>query len=400
MDRSKFVKKVMYAIKESGETRELVLDEGNFALKYAGDNSEGNVIGLSNVYDEYCAAHGKAKEEILKRFAQTVAGVKQMVDSLPKDFNAALPNLLPRVRQRSYYELLNMRMNQKTGKMNHFLYRPLADHFAVGLVYDTETAMMEPEESRFAEWKIGFDEALELATENLRKRSQPSFKEAVPGLYLSNWNDSHDCSRILLQDVIKTLDVKGCHVAMIPNRETLIVTGSEDDEGMLRMAHAANKVLEDPRPMSGIPLVLKGSKWDVFTPGENSPAYNDFLDLSIGTMAIEYEEQRNALYAQSMIDREDIVPVKFTMVRDEKTGKPGSVCMWMDGVVSLLPKTEIIAFMTGAPDNPHVAAMADWDRVYAICGGVMTPMGIYPERYRVEKFPSQEQLKVLGRGNG
>ena len=40
--------------------------------------------------------------------------------------------------------------------------------------------------------------------------------------------------------------------------------------------------------------------------------------------------------------------------------------------------------------------MAPWEKVVEIAGDLMTPMGIYPERYRVEGFPSAEQLAAMG----
>ena len=32
--------------------------------------------------------------------------------------------------------------------------------------------------------------------------------------------------------------------------------------------------------------------------------------------------------------------------------------------------------------------MAPWEKVVEAAGDLMTPMGMYPERYRVEAFPS------------
>ena len=39
--------------------------------------------------------------------------------------------------------------------------------------------------------------------------------------------------------------------------------------------------------------------------------------------------------------------------------------------------------------------LGDWDRVVETVGDRMQPMDYYPERYRVEHFPSEEQLAAM-----
>lgn len=43
-----------------------------------------------------------------------------------------------------------------------------------------------------------------------------------------------------------------------------------------------------------------------------------------------------------------------------------------------------------------LVAKAGWDRVLRVVGALMEPQGLYPERYRVRSFPSDEQLTDLG----
>ena len=40
--------------------------------------------------------------------------------------------------------------------------------------------------------------------------------------------------------------------------------------------------------------------------------------------------------------------------------------------------------------------MTPWDKLVEIAGDLMTPMGMYPERYRVEGFPTAAQLVAMG----
>ena len=40
--------------------------------------------------------------------------------------------------------------------------------------------------------------------------------------------------------------------------------------------------------------------------------------------------------------------------------------------------------------------MVDWDRAVEVVGTLMKPMGLYPERFRVAEYPTDEQLRAMG----
>ena len=40
--------------------------------------------------------------------------------------------------------------------------------------------------------------------------------------------------------------------------------------------------------------------------------------------------------------------------------------------------------------------LAEWEKVVAVAGDLMEPLGMYPPWYRVREFPSQEQLAAMG----
>lgn len=61
------------------------------------------------------------------------------------------------------------------------------------------------------------------------------------GFWQSPWRDKHDASRPFLTNLVRSLRVKGEHVAMVPNRGTLCFTGSEDERGLALMATLSKK---------------------------------------------------------------------------------------------------------------------------------------------------------------
>ena len=101
-------------------------------------------------------------------------------------------------------------------------------------------------------WDVSWYEAMEAAKSAL---SEMEFAVARIGdhLYASASGDNYDASRLILTDLIQQMDVYGDHVAMVPNRDTLLVTGSNDETGLQIMADLAEKALEDPRPLGATP---------------------------------------------------------------------------------------------------------------------------------------------------
>jgi hypothetical protein len=94
--------------------------------------------------------------------------------------------------------------------------------------------------------------------------------------------------------------------------------------------------------------------------------------------------------------REDIFVASFGVLQDKETANIHSYCVWSKTVDTLLPKAEEVYFVVvHGKEGGDVVARADWERVVKVVGGLMTPQGMYPERYRVTKFPTKKQLAKL-----
>ena len=94
------------------------------------------------------------------------------------------------------------------------------------------------DEKELAGWGKSYYEALEVAISQL---AQDNFVFASAGdsIHLSATGDTYDASRLLLVDPIRRLSVQGTPVAMIPSRDQLLLTGSDDIDGLkaiLRLA--------------------------------------------------------------------------------------------------------------------------------------------------------------------
>ena len=82
----------------------------------------------------------------------------------------------------------------------------------------------------------------------------------------------------------------------------------------------------------------------------------------------------------------------FSIVQHPETGHFMTYCVWPRGVLSLLPQTDTIAFM----QDGKAPLMVPWDRTVEVVGDLMTPLDIYPQRFQVSEFPTEEQLAAMG----
>jgi hypothetical protein len=265
-------------------------------------------------------------------------------------------------------------------------------------VLDYPDAVKSVGTSDLRDWGVGFDEAMAIARDNLWSRSNENFLPLAPGTYVSPWHDTHDCSRLYLHDLVWQLEVKGAHVAFVPNREVLIVTGSDDAEGLTRAAALAEEALNQTRAMTGIAFRLDGSNWVPFLPPADSPAYGPLKRLAMRSRLMDYTEQTEALNALAEKEGEDVF-VGGHRVVEREDGSWFSWAVWVEGITNaLMPEADCITFgratrKDGSPGEPY--GWADWATVRRVCGDLMEPTDLYPPRYRVRSFPTAEQLQQL-----
>jgi hypothetical protein len=73
-----------------------------------------------------------------------------------------------------------------------------------------------------------------------------------------------------------------------------------------------------------------------------------------------------------------------------------SFAVWTEGIETLLPRTERVMFFRPGAVNP-IAAAAPWHKMEKIVGHLLTDTDLYPRRYLVSEFPSDEELTQLGK---
>jgi Protein of unknown function (DUF1444) len=385
LDKRSFAMMMANLIHRAGDPNRPRYDAETFSLV----GREEQVLRLANAYEEYERLPSGGREQLLRNWTCTWFRGRC---ELPSSFDEAQPDLLPVVRRRGTHvcELLEQKSEEKRATPR----RVFGGHFSVGLGYDWPECMFHVSEDQLSIWGVGFDQAFEAAVSNLRAMSKEPFIKAAPGFYFSPWHDSYDSARILVPELFDQCEIKGSPVVMLPHQDLLVVTGSEDDDGLDRMASLVEEKLAGSRFLSGIPLIL-GHDWSPFELPRShflSRRYQSHWHL---TLATDYSRQGELLTAQN--PELPFVAAVFAT--------PGSLwsttACWTEGVDTVLPKTEIVVLLSVSQDVSCACfhAAGEWDRVKEVVGDLMKPVGLYPERYRVRSFPTLDQLEAI-KGNG
>jgi hypothetical protein len=385
IDERKFASLVEDVIHREGEPVRIEYEADSFSLIGPG----GMTFPLIDLYRAYQAASPSRRRDLLQQVARAWLSATKPP---PQVFDDARANLFPVVLRRSTHEcdLLELQVADGPGDLS----RVFATHLAVGVVFTKPDSIMQLTEKALSGWGLSLDDSLEVAYVNLRNHSRDGLAERNPGYWVGTWDDNLDSSRILLPEVIERCKVKGLHVAMCPRMDALIVTGSEDVEGLEMMASQAEWFARGHRFLSGHAVLVAGGRCTPFELPREHPLQRRFQSLAHLTMACDYSRQGDLLAASYAGKGEDpfIARVCFTEYSDFAT-----YSTWMAGVDALLPKAQAINFtrIASGSNSAEILAIADWDRVKEIVGDLMEPLGLYPERYRVRSFPTQEQLEEI-----
>lgn len=386
-----------------GEKRSLIYDRSRFAVvcRDADGNPE-QVFGLSNAFEEYGMAQGGLRGAVLDRYLDFFSGIT--AKDVPASFENARSSLLPVVRDRYQVQALQLRFAIENGiseKLDPLSaqfglpHRVIADHFAVGLGYDLPETMIQISESQLRAWNVSFDRALEVALDNLRSRSRAPFIEAVEGVYLSPFQDSYDAARILLTEMFESLSLNGSPVALMPNHENLIITGSSDRDGLQSVLNVTEPMAERARAMPALPVVLDKGEWAPYTV-EDAELAERFNVLRISALVRAYTEQRGLVDAWNIRNGRSLSVSPF-FATQRKNGTVSSCSIWPDGGPALIPAAESVVFTTApSAESRDIVACGSWRHVVEIVGGRMKKTDYCPELYLVEGFPAATELARIG----
>ena len=204
----------------------------------------------------------------------------------------------------------------------------------------------------------------------------------------------------MIPEVFAPLHLEGDPVVCLPNRNLLLVTGSENDDGIRGMLKQAEEIVRTKsRPMNPAPLILKDGEVADFSVRENSPIFNDVERAKKISALIYYQQQTENLTKLYEQRGKDLYVGEYTL-NEFETGYE-SFCTWSKTIPTLLPKTDLIGFYDPTkPESQRMLGLAKWEDVMRIAGDLLPDTQMFPARFYVSKFPSEEQLAAVIRKHG
>ncbi|MBA3459775.1 MAG: hypothetical protein H0T46_07430 [Deltaproteobacteria bacterium] len=353
-------------------------------------------IATRNLYAEYLKLAAEERVSAVERTAKSFSELTP--DSHDPALAEVRSKLLPAVRAGLYFDFdLQSKLDKPaTESKDRAVFVKLGEVTGAGVAIDQEASMMIATSKQLEKWNISVEDALAIATENLAAKGTP-FQSVQPGLWTSPAHDNYDSSRILLLEEIKKLGLKGTVVAMIPNRDTLYLAGSQDAAALLAMADLAEKASEEPRPIHTVPLCLSGTTWSDCEPGPTPEVKTRMHAMATMGRQSLYAEQKDLLQEKL---GEEVFVASYTVLQDKGTSRLVSYATWSRTVPTLLPKADRIGFVEyadGSADaKPKVLGMVPWDKAMQILGTRLKPDGRNPPRWATgEYWPSKAELARL-----
>lgn len=380
-------------------TREIGYNKEQFSLFLTkADGTVESVYYLTNAFADYCQTSGFERQKLLDAYFTPREELSHSLEDVISD-------ILPRVQLRCFYEELILHHKLEfSGKeadgdddteSMEIPYNTIAEHFAQGLCHDQPQIVTQVTNRMCRDWQTSIADLLPRAIENLSKLTPKPFHSPTAGVYISQYSDTHDASRILLIDRIRECNLMGRPIVMIPNRNTLIISGESNPVGLAIMLNASEVALKQPRPMAAIPLVLSDSTWYPLQVRDDHPEKSRVDYWRMMAMRDIYNSQKDLLDQLYAKEQKELFVATYTGLVKKETGVATSAAAWTQDVPSLLPRADRITLVRVADKGADVLCTIPWEVAQQTLGDLMKPQGMYPERYLVEGFPADSQIESM-----
>jgi hypothetical protein len=106
----------------------------------------------------------------------------------------------------------------------------------------------------------------------------------------------------------------------------------------------------------------------------------------------DYAQQAELLKRLHEKRGDDVYVAIYDLFRKSPDAELTSFSSWAGGIVSLLPRCDVIGFAEDEQAQPFIVP---WEAAERIVGHLMVETGDYPPRYRVEEFPTKAEIAKL-----
>jgi hypothetical protein len=389
ISRERFAQLFMEELRTQGVKDPIHFESEGFVLQIGDDSQDTKAfIGLQKPFVECQEAASDRCATIIRRYARLRARAAP-----PQDYAVAKPRLGLALSNKAFLATLRtlgeIGTTRPAGRV--LAHRALTDDLIVLLGDDDGVAVRYWTEDQLSDYGELVEGAMGDATTNLLAKGLAY--ERIGSVCRVQMLDGYDAARIVLIEQLRGFPMKGEPVALAPDRDCLILTGSQDTEGLLQMAAMGHVRFEEGiRPISGRPVVLEGNAWKPFhpRPGMVSSA---FVQLAHVYDEVSYWTQEKLLRRLCAKRKDEVAIAQVVRFPTRPSNQFSLLTRWEKGVETLLPKVDVVALVDRSSDT---FALAEWDDVVRVVGHRMICTEDVPPRFRVAHFPSGPELAAMG----
>ena len=387
--QDKFAKSFIAALKKAGDPRKAEYDAEHFRLVYTENGQQQGLLNLGNLYAEFQQVEPAEQQQCM---SELVRAALSHLKEMPEEYDAASHDIRPRLWARATFEQIRLRSRLTGQSAPDWPLEPIGDHLFLSLVYDLPESVRSISNSDLENWGVTYWEAREVAVQNLEE-TEFVLASLDDELFASNSGDTYDATRMILPELVQRLPLAGQPILMVPNRDTLLLTGTESEIGQKMMLEFADQQLdEQPRPLVATPLTLDYSnEWVDWQPEREHPLFKEYHKMRLKWFASEYAEQKQLIDEIHEKESVDLFMATYN-VAEKSDGTIFSYCVWGKDVESLLPEADYFAVME-SPEGP--STLVPFTIVMEKFGNLFIETDYYPKRFHVRDFPTSEEFAAL-----
>jgi hypothetical protein len=218
---------------------------------------------------------------------------------------------------------------------------------------------------------VALDAAMDRALNNLCALPAPTWEKLVDHVWKLDSKEGYNESFLQLPKVFDTLPARGTPLAMIPSRGVLLASGSDEPGGITALLAAAREYLQEaPWPLSGDLFRISSTGIQLFVPpGSEAQVLGAIERLDTESISAA---QKAALEKHCEAVQDDVFVATYGLLsQKDDPNRLQSWCAWTDGVPTLLPKTDKIAFVWNL-DRERKTTLVPWEHAATIVGHYFT----------------------------
>jgi hypothetical protein len=356
--------------------------------------SNGAQINLVNIFLQYSQAARSRRPALIQKYAAFCEAMKQ---GIPKLWELAAKSIYPVVRSRFDRKVTATALRgESNGVAFDVLVWPYIGDLEIRIAYDWGPHLGTVSTEVADAWGQSEDAIRERALRNLAALPPPSWEEVRPGVFALVTDNSYEESLFLVDKVVDKLPFDGPAVCSSCNRGVLLAADASKTEAVLALLDEAILNLQQkPWPLSGTLLVRGPNGWRAHVPdGEAGAKAGDLARIS---QFIAYRDQKTVLDEYHEKHGIDIFVATYSVFRRSQDGGTlRSWSTWVDGIPTLLPRTDFVALTKRETDREERPALLPWEQAVAMLGRYLQETEDDPKRFSVSERLSDADWVAIG----